>query len=67
MIPYENFNKGSVIMNLKIFKNRNVYKDYAFEEGTQNENNATLLQFEFEEDINFINKRIVFITEDGNL
>lgn len=54
-------------MKLKIYKNRTTYKDYSFNEGTQNENNSTILEFEFEEGIEYSNKRIVFLTEDGNL
>ena len=46
-------------MKLKIYKNRTTYKDYSFNEGTQNENNSTILEFEFEEGIEYSNKRLV--------
>lgn len=53
-------------MNIKIFIDRHIEKDYFNNEGTQNENYATILNFEIPEELNNYNKRIVFITENGN-
>lgn len=53
-------------MLIKIFANRNYKKEYFGNEGTQNENRVTILTFEFPEELNEYNKRIVFLTPDGN-
>lgn len=53
-------------MNIKVFQNRKVEKDYFYSEGTQNENNITVLTFEVPLGYEDFSKRIVFITEDGN-
>lgn len=54
-------------MKIKVLINRKVEKDYFNKEGTQNENNSTILNFELPKEMLDYNKRIVFITEDGNL
>lgn len=53
-------------MNIKVYKNREVYQidDDAY--GTQNENNITVLKIEVPEQYKNWNKRIVFITKEGN-
>lgn len=53
-------------MNIKVFQNRKVSKDYFDNEGTQNENYSTTLSFEVPLGYEDFSKRIVFITEDGN-
>lgn len=53
-------------MNIKVFQNRKIEKDYFYNEGTQNENNSTVLTFEVPLGYEDFSKRIVFITEDGN-
>lgn len=57
-------------MKIQVYQNRGIYKEYGIDkEGTQNENEATTLELEFEEELEnqYTNKRIVFITPDGNL
>lgn len=53
-------------MNIKIFLDRHIEKDYFFSEGTQNENNITNLTFDIPEKYKDYEKKIVFITDDGN-
>ena len=53
-------------MNIKVFQNRKIEKDYFYNEGTQNENKSTVLTFEVPLGYEDFSKRIVFITEDGN-
>lgn len=53
-------------MNIKVFQNRKIEKDYFYNEGTQNENKSTVLTFEIPLGYEDFSKRIVFITEDGN-
>ena len=53
-------------MNIKVFQNRKIERDYFYNEGTQNENNITVLTFEVPLGYEDFSKRIVFITEDGN-
>ena len=53
-------------MNIKVFQNRKIERDYFYNEGTQNENNITVLTFEVPLGYENFSKRIVFITEDGN-
>lgn len=53
-------------MNIKVFQNRKIEKDYFYNEGTQNENNSTVLTFEVPLGYEDFSKRIVFMTEDGN-
>ena len=52
-------------MIIRVFENRSVTKD-AEPYGTQNENRVTTLNFEFPEGYENFNKKIVFITSDGN-
>ena len=57
-------------MKIQVYKNRGIYKLYGIDkEGTQNENESTILELEFEEELEkqYTNKRIVFITPNGNL
>ena len=53
-------------MNIKVFQNRKIEKDYFYNEGTQNENKSTVLTFEVPLGYEDFSKRIVFITENGN-
>ena len=52
-------------MNITILDNRDVRVDEIENAGTQNENNATILNFNFPENLANANKKIVFITDDG--
>jgi len=52
-------------MNITILDNRDVLIDDIYNIGTQNENNATILNFNFPESLANANKKIVFITDDG--
>lgn len=52
-------------MNITILDNRDVRVDEAENAGTQNENNATIINFSFPESLANANKKIVFITDDG--
>lgn len=52
-------------MNITILDNRDVRVDEVENAGTQNENNATIINFSFPENLANANKKIVFITDDG--
>lgn len=54
-------------MLIKIGVNRDVHKEYFGTEGSQNENKVIKLTFDIPEELNKYNKRIVFITPEGNL
>lgn len=53
-------------MNITILDNRDVLINSSDNLGTQNENNASVLNFSFPESLVNANKKIVFITDDGN-
>lgn len=53
-------------MNIKVYKNREAHQIDNDVYGTQNENNITVLKIEVPEQYENWNKRIVFITPDGN-
>lgn len=53
-------------MNIKVFQDRKIEKDYFYNEGSQNENNSTVLTFEIPFGYEDYSKRIVFMTEEGN-
>lgn len=53
-------------MNIKVFQNRKIEKCYFYNEGTQNENDSSILTFDVPQEYEDYIKRIVFITEDGN-
>lgn len=52
-------------MNITILDNRDVITNSSENVGTQNENNATILNFSFPEKLINASKKIVFVTEDG--
>lgn len=52
-------------MNITILDNREVLIDETENAGTQNENNATIINFSFPESLARANKKIVFLTDDG--
>ena len=53
-------------MNITILDNRDVKISSSENIGTQNENNASVINFSFPEKLINTNKKIVFITDDGN-
>ena len=53
-------------MNITILDNREIIIDTSDSFGTQNENNATTINFNFPESLMNANKKIVFITNDGD-
>ena len=53
-------------MNITILDNRDVIINSSDNLGTQNENNASIINFSFPESLMNANKKIVFITDDGN-
>lgn len=53
-------------MNIKVYQNRDTHQIDNDVYGTQNENNVTELKIEVPEQYENWNKRIVFITPDGN-
>ena len=53
-------------MNITILDNREIIIDTSDSFGTQNENNATTINFNFPESLINANKKIVFITNDGD-
>lgn len=53
-------------MNIKVYKDRQVLQLDNDVYGTQNENNVTVLKIEVPEQYANWNKRIVFLTEEGN-
>lgn len=52
-------------MNITVLDNREVLVDLCNNIGTQNENNASVINFSFPENLINANKKIVFITDDG--
>jgi len=54
-------------INITILDNREVVIDKLYNIGTQNENRSTIFNFTFPETLSNANKKIVFITPDGNL
>jgi hypothetical protein len=52
-------------MNITVLNDRSLIIDTSDVFGSQNENNATELNFNFPENFNRANKKIVFITKDG--
>lgn len=53
-------------MNIKVYKNREAHQIDNDVYGTQNENNVTELKIEVPEQYENWNKRIVFLTDEGN-
>ena len=53
-------------MNIKVYQNRETHQIDNEVYGTQNENKVTTLKIEVPEEYENWNKRIVFITEEGN-
>ena len=53
-------------MNIKVYQNRDTHQIDNDVYGTQNENNVTELKIEVPEQYENWNKRIVFLTEEGN-
>lgn len=53
-------------MNITILDNREIIIDSSDNFGTQNENKASIINFSFPESLINANKKIVFITDDGN-
>lgn len=53
-------------MNIKVYKSRDAHQIDNDVYGTQNENNITELKIEVPEQYKDWNKRIVFLTEEGN-
>lgn len=53
-------------MNITILSNRDVLINSSDNLGTQNENNASIMNFNFPDNFTNANKKIVFITDDGN-
>lgn len=52
-------------MNITVLDNREVLVDLSNNIGTQNENNASVINFSFPENLINANKKIAFITDDG--